>query len=151
MWIDLIDSKGEVPLHRAIQQVIDRYDSSLKAEMTELSTASFSFRHGVCIIDDKGRPYPRSKRLDELAGELLVEYGKARGGEPAGFDIEQWDFGHCTGFAMVFIGGPTDPTEETRLTNSPSLPGILLRDREEQYVWMPPESREVENAKVVDG
>lgn len=138
MWIDLVDFYGRVmSLETAIAQVRTDYRQSLDAELCESSTGSFSFSHAVCIVDKHGNHYQKSDAIEELAGNLLAEYGRARGGEPSDLNYEQWDFGRCRGWAMSYVGGPCEPEFEPRLKEAPCLPGQTLRNREERYVFVP--------------
>lgn len=138
MWIDLLSWKdsSKVPLHEAILAVVTRYDASLKAEMDEVEVGTYSFRHAVCIVDADGKHYKRTPKIEELAGHLLAEYGIARGGTPSGFDAERWNYGFSVGYAMSFVGGPTEPSSRTRLHGTPTMPGESLRGREETFVYM---------------
>lgn len=135
MWIDLVDFAGRpMDLSAALAEVAKQYSSSPRLELMDYRREGYGFRHAVVIVDEEGRPYLASPAIEELAGQLLSEYGAARGGKPSGWDKDTWDFGSVCGFAMMFEGGPTEPTVETRLKANPTKPGETLRDREERYV-----------------
>lgn len=144
MWIDLLNWRDgkEKPIHDVMLGVVARYDASLKAEMAEVASDTFSFRHAVCIVNASGEHFRRTPRIEELAGNLLTEYGAARGGTPSSWEVEKWNYGFCVGYAMSFIGGPTEPTSDTRLSGEPNLPGQSLRDREETFVYLTDEQME---------
>lgn len=104
-----------------------------------------SFRHAVCLLDANFRHYRRTRATEELAAELLAEYGEARGGSPVDWETRQEDYSNKTYYMMSFMGGPTDPTRETRLRDRPCAGRETLEGREEQYVV--PEVAEVADAK----
>lgn len=138
MWIALFDPYNHVrSLDTVIKMVRDDYDASLEVELASAAAGSYSFRHAVCIVDENGKHYEKSDAVEELAGNLLSEYGLARGGQASDICYEKWDFGWCHAWAMEFVGGPCEPEFETRLKAAPCLPGQTLRDREERYVFAP--------------
>lgn len=99
----------------------------------EFGTPIESFRHGVCLVDSTGRHRRRDHASEELAAELLVEYGEARGGAPVDWEVRSEDYGNNTYYMMSFIGGPTEPTHETRLTQAPRTGSMVLQGMEERW------------------
>lgn len=112
--------------------------------MTGPASPSFepTFRHAVCLVDPNGRHLPHSRESQSLAAELLVEYAAARGGAPIDGKVwvRYWNYGHCTGYGMEFVGGPTEPAHATRLIGEPCCGMVMLEGREEQYRVPEPQS-----------
>lgn len=92
-----------------------------------------NFRHAVVLVDQHHRPMPVRESLISLAMELLSEYGEARGGTATHFLIQKSDYGRTIGYAMEFVGGPTDPIFETRLKGEPTTGTAILDAKEE--IW----------------
>lgn len=125
MWIDLLSWKdgSRVPLAEAIQQLTQDYEKSLVAEQAEVAQTYYDFRHAIVFMTSAGHHVRKTEKLDELAGQFLLEYGRACGGTPCGFDsLTTRDYGQAATYMMAFMGGPTEPTVETRLKAEPNLP-----------------------------
>lgn len=111
------------------------------AKIEPLAGMFYSFRHAVVLLDSSGKPLPPTPEAENLARELLIEYGAARGGESNGYVItDSWDFDRVTGYAMEFVGGPTEPRHETRLRGLPRRGKEMLRGFEEEYRVLEPET-----------